>query len=100
MCTSSNVHDQKTRSIIAQGAEILRGSLALQALHGDQEVGLGLDVRHSKQGVKAPCYCISRVERRIFWLEGFGYSAYVKQVYKVTGFECALFVFFLLSLSW
>ena len=66
--------DQKTRSLIAQGTEILHGSLALQTPLEDQEVELMLDVRHTKQGVKTSYYCVSHMERRVFWLESIGHE--------------------------
>ncbi|KAF8125727.1 hypothetical protein EV363DRAFT_1225426 [Boletus edulis] len=74
LCTSSDVLNSRTCSLIIQGAEILQASPALQALLEDQEVGLVLDVQHTKGSMRTSYYCVSHVERRIFWLEGIGHE--------------------------
>lgn len=58
-----------------EGANILRGSAALQALLKDhQEVDLVLDVQLGNGPTKTSYYCVSHIERRIFWLEGIGHE--------------------------
>ena len=57
-----------------EGAELLQRSPALRALLGDQEVNLVLDVQHGEGATKTSYYCVSHVERRVFWLEGFGHE--------------------------
>ncbi|KAI9568553.1 hypothetical protein HD554DRAFT_735208 [Boletus coccyginus] len=67
--TSSNMLDSRTYALIMEGAGVLRKSPALQALLKDQKVDLVLDVQHATS-----YYCISHVERRVFWLEGIGHE--------------------------
>ena len=69
LSTSSNVLDLKILTQIMQGADILQGSPALQAIKG-QEVDLVLDVPNS-HGTTA-YYYVSHVEQCIYWLEGIG----------------------------
>lgn len=74
--TSSDVLNSRVRSLITEGAEILCGSSALRALLEDEEVevDLVLDVRFGNGPTRTSYYCVSHVERRIFWLEGIGHE--------------------------
>lgn len=57
-----------------EGADILRGSLASQALLKDQEVDLVLNVQYVNGTPRTSYYCVSHVERRVFWLHGIGHK--------------------------
>ncbi|KAN0074706.1 hypothetical protein V8E55_011755 [Tylopilus felleus] len=74
MYTVSDLLNPKTRALLMQGAEVLQGSPALKALLEDQEVDVVLDVRQTKEGTRTSYYCVSHVERRIFWLQGIGHE--------------------------
>lgn len=67
--TSSDMLNPRTCALIMEGAGVLRKSPALQALLKDQKVDLVLDVQHATS-----YYCVSHVERRVFWLEGIGHE--------------------------
>ncbi|KAH0831852.1 hypothetical protein J3R83DRAFT_12703, partial [Lanmaoa asiatica] len=72
LSTSSDVLNSRTHSLIMEGADILQKSPALQALLEDQEVDLVLDVQQGT--MRTSYYCVSQVERRVFWLEGIGHE--------------------------
>ncbi|KAG8214399.1 hypothetical protein J3R82DRAFT_9392 [Butyriboletus roseoflavus] len=74
LSTSSDVLHPRTRSLILKGADILQRSPALQALLEDQDVALVLDVQHVNGATRMSYYCVSHVERRVFWLEGIGHE--------------------------